>query len=116
MSKYAVLLVKFHVCFLQATDADTGINSQLAYNITGGDEKHRFHVNGIGDVLSTDIAIGRAGTVYNLNVTATDNLGQGSTSLQPAKVKVRNIFFVFIVSFQFVLQRRKWSAIVLIPQ
>ncbi|CAB4030250.1 protocadherin Fat 3 isoform X1, partial [Paramuricea clavata] len=70
-----------------ATDADDGINSQLAYNITG-DKKNRFHVNAIGGVVSTDVAVGSAGTMYNLNITATDNIGLGSTSPQPASVKI----------------------------
>jgi hypothetical protein len=48
-------------------------------------------VNAIGDVVSTDVAVGSAGTMYNLNITATDNIGLGSSSLQPANVKVKVI-------------------------
>ena len=84
----------------QATDADNGINSQLAYNITSGDKKHRFQVNNIGEILATDVAVGSAGTVYNLNITATDNIGLGSTSLQPATVKVRILLLIKFDSLQ----------------
>ncbi|XP_028399799.1 protocadherin Fat 4-like isoform X2 [Dendronephthya gigantea] len=76
---------------VMATDADSGMNSKLLYNITAGDEKHRFYVNDMGKVLATNVAVGSTGTVYNLNITATDNNGQGSTSLQPANVKIHVI-------------------------
>ena len=85
--------------FLKATDADNGVNSQLVYNITSGDEKHRFYVNGNGDVVSTNVAVGRAGTVYNIDINATDNIGLGSTSLHPANAKVRMVSVLLMVSF-----------------
>ena len=83
-------MLQFFIPFSQATDADSGINSQLAYNITAGDEKYRFQMNDIGEVLSTEATVGSAGTVYNLNVTATDNIGLGTASMKPANVKVGN--------------------------
>lgn len=86
----SLTLTNFATSCSQATDADSGVNGQLAYNITAGDLKHRFQVNNLGQVLSTDVAVGRAGTVYNLNVTATDNIGLGTTSMKPANVKVGN--------------------------
>jgi hypothetical protein len=52
-SPIAVVIPKLTFFQLKATDKDKGVNSQIKYSITGGDQKNNFTIDADSGLITT---------------------------------------------------------------
>ncbi|XP_053297977.1 protocadherin-16 [Pleuronectes platessa] len=80
------------LCFLKATDPDSGPGGQLEYRITAGDPQGDFQLHVSTGALSTSRGLDReTNAVYNLEVVATDRGSPALSTTATVEVKVMDV-------------------------
>ncbi|XP_041807874.1 protocadherin-16-like [Chelmon rostratus] len=80
------------LCFLKATDPDSGPGGELEYRITAGDPDGDFHLHGSTGALSTSRGLDRETRAeYTLEVVATDRGSPALSATVTVEVKVLDV-------------------------
>ncbi|KAL7390426.1 hypothetical protein ABVT39_020943 [Epinephelus coioides] len=80
------------LCFLKATDPDSGPGGELEYRITAGDSDGDFHLDASTGALSTSRSLDReTRPEYTLEVVATDQGSPALSSTVTVEVKVLDV-------------------------
>ncbi|XP_061607074.1 protocadherin-16-like isoform X2 [Phyllopteryx taeniolatus] len=80
------------LCFLKATDPDSGAGGELEYRITAGDPDGDFRLHASTGALSTQRGLDRETKAeYTLEVTATDRGGPALSTVVTVKIRVLDV-------------------------